>query len=156
MNTDCPSTLPLRCYNAKCLYKTSESYEEEENTDLQLCCELPLEFSFEATSTNTNTISNRLREFPVHQYKQSIIPNYGKRNLVEFYLKSEQSLSKKKSDCRDNGEMLPQNAFYYNSSKNITYPPCIGSEPRDYGFCYGTNGYEPCQFTGAVDIEDFM
>jgi hypothetical protein len=36
------------------------------------------------------------------------------------------------------------------------HAPCQGSQPWDYGYCFGGYGAEPCQYTNVVDIEDFM
>lgn len=161
------STLPLQCYNEKCLYYEEKTcnlgpckvlgfYEEENSNDDQLLCELPLEFSFEATSLGDNPICDRPSELSVHQSNESSVSSYTTRNFTALYSKDGQPYSKNFTDNRDIREVQYRHDNHYYSPSIPTYPPCFGSEPRDYGYCYGSYGTEPCQFSGGVDMEDFM
>lgn len=155
MNSHFCLTLPLQCYNAKCLYndkqcKTIEFKVKENKSDFNLQCDLPLEFSFEATSSEFIPVLDSPFKFISNQ---SVIPS-GTSGMV-MTSKNKKS-HRNDTDYFDIQRIQFKNAYNYHSSGSITYPPCLGSEPQDYDFCYGSNGKKPCQFIGVVDMEDFM
>lgn len=167
MTADNPSTLPLQCYNEKCLYYEEKTCdlgsckilgfsETQGNNNSEWMCELPLEFSFEATSVGDNPICDSTRELSLHQSNQSVVPSYDTRNFTALYTKNGQSYSKDFVGDRNVREIQLRHDYHYYDPSIPTYPPCVGAEPRDYGYCYGSYGNEPCQFSGGVDMEDFM
>lgn len=167
MTTEADYTLPLQCFNEKCLYYEDkncnlEAYralgnvERKVHNSDQMVHELPLEFSFEADSLGDDTVCYSASKFFMHQSNEPIMPNYIARNFTSIYPKNEQSNCKDFIDYRYIRKIQYRDDHIYYNTSIPTYPPCFGPEPWDYGYCYGTNGSEPCQFSGVVDMEDFM
>lgn len=148
MADDVGLKLPLKCNNKNCLYQKKITNREGLIGfvpcihEKRLYYELPMELSFETALLDDNFLlyANKvgMSEFV------SPCPSNKKQKTVTSYI---------------NNQFFNRNNnldFQNEDSCVQTYPPCVGTEPQDYAYCYGLNGNQPCQFTSIIDMEDFM
>lgn len=158
--------LPLQCLNDQCLYKKNvESngcmdqriVEASMYSVNETVCELPLEYSFETDTMGSNVICSNKSELYMRENNKSSDANYNARDPPTIYSPYKQPY---REDFASNSyvrQVQSTNDSNYFDQGIPTYPPCLGPQPWDYGYCYGYYGDgTPCQFSGVVDMEDFM